>query len=181
MRKSLILLGILDDSDLEWTLRAGHKRGVPAGTHIVVERQPLESIFIVLSGSFAVQIGRNNQRVARLLAGDIVGEMSFVDARPPSATVVADEDSWVLEIPKSEVHMRLIDEPGFAGRFYRAVAVFLSARLRDTDTHLGYGKVQLAEDQDDMDEIPEDILDNLAIAGKRFTIMQERARSAGGA
>lgn len=179
MRKSLILLGILDDSDLEWTLREGVKRGVSAGTRLVVERQPLESIFIVLSGSFSVQVGR--QRVARLLAGDIVGEMSFVDSRPPSATVVADEDSWVLDIPKAEVRMRLADEPAFAGRFYRAVAVFLSSRLRETDTHLGYGKVQLAENEEDQDEIPEDILDNLAIAGLRFTILQERSRAAGGA
>jgi|SRR5579884_1111483 len=175
MRKSLILLGILDDSDVEWMLRSGVKRRVAAGAKLVVERQPLESIFVVLSGSFGVQIGKGD-RVARLLTGDVVGEMSFVDARPPSATVVADEDSLVLDIARDEVRERLQDDVGFAARFYRAIAIFLSSRLRETSSRLGYGKVQLSEDHEDMDEIPEDILENLAIAGHRFTVLEERAR-----
>lgn len=177
MRKSLILLGILDDSDVEWALRAGVKRQVGTGARLVMERQPVDSIFIVLNGTFAVTIGQGEQ-VARLLAGDIVGEMSFVDSRPPSATVIATDDSWVLDIPKDAVRQRLVDDPGFAGRFYRAVAVFLSSRLREADTHLGYGKVRLAEDEEDIDEISEDVLEQVAIAGRRFGILQERARSA---
>jgi CRP/FNR family transcriptional regulator, cyclic AMP receptor protein len=175
MRKSLILLGILDDSDVEWLLRSGVKQRIPPNGVLVVERQPLESIFIVLSGAFDVTVGTGN-RVARLLAGDIVGEMSFIDARLPSATVSAQEDSLVLNIPKESVHERLRFDSGFGARFYRAIAVFLSSRLRDTVSRFGYGKVQLAEDQEDFDEIPEDILENLAIAGHRFTILEERAR-----
>lgn len=176
MRKSLILLGILDDSDVEWMLRSGVKRSVAATDTLVIERQPVESIFVVLSGSFGVTIGKQT-RVARLLAGDIIGEMSFIDSRPPSATVEADEESLVLDIPKDEVRERLRDDVGFAARFYRAIAVFLSGRLRETDSHLGYGKVQLAEDKEDIDQIPEDVMDNLAIAGHRFGILEERARA----
>ena len=176
MRKSLILLGVLDDSDLEWMLHAGLKKRVAAGDKAVVERQALDSLFVVLTGSFGVIVG-GKERVARLLAGDIVGEMSFIDSRPTSATVVADEDSWILEIPRDRVTERLNDDQGFAGRFYHAVAIFLSLRLRATSLQLGYGKARLAADEEDTDEIPEDILDKLAIAGHRFAILQERARS----
>jgi CRP-like cAMP-binding protein len=172
------LLGILDDSDVDWMLRFGVKRRVARGCSIVVERQPLESVYIVLSGSFGVTIGGDG-RVAKLMAGDIVGEMSFVDARPPSATVAAEEDSLVLDVAREEVRERLRDDLGFAARFYRAIAVFLSSRLRDTVSRLGYGKVRLAENEEDMDELPEDILDNLAIAGHRFSMLEERTRSVG--
>lgn len=174
MRKSLILLGILDDSDVEWMLYSGTKRRVPAKETLVQEGRQLESLFIVLSGSFGVVVGQNT-RVARLLSGDVVGEMSFVDARPPSATVVADEDSLVLDIPRDVVRERLGVDLGFSSRFYRAIAVFLSSRLRDTVSKFGYGKVQMSEEHD-LDELPEDILDNLAIAGRRFTILEDRAR-----
>ena len=177
MRKSLILLGILDDSDLEWMLRTGVKKRIAAGGKPVVEREALDSLFVVLSGSFGVVVG-GKERVARLLAGDIVGEMSFIDSRPPSATVVADEDSWILEIPRQQVSERLNDDPAFAARFYYAVAIFLSLRLRATSSQLGYGQARVAADEGDDDEIPEDILDKLAIAGHRFAILQERARAA---
>ena len=177
MRKSLILLGILNDSDLEWMLRTGVKKRVATGDKAVAERQALDSLFIVLTGSFGVVVG-GKERVARLLAGDIVGEMSFIDSRPPSATVVADEDSWILEIPRDQVNERLNDDPAFAARFYHAVAIFLSLRLRATSSQLGYGQARRAGDEEDDDEIPDDILDKLAIAGHRFAILQERARSA---
>jgi CRP-like cAMP-binding protein len=176
VRKSLILLGVLNDSDLEWMLRTGVKKLVATGGKPVVARQALDSLFIVLTGSFGVVVG-GKERVARLLAGDIVGEMSFLDSRPPSATVVADEDSWILEIPREQVSERLNDDPAFAARFYHAVAMFLSLRLRATSSQLGYGQARLAADEEDDDEIPEDILDKLAIAGHRFAILQERARS----
>jgi CRP/FNR family transcriptional regulator, cyclic AMP receptor protein len=176
VRKSLILLGVLDDSDLEWMLRSGVKKRIAAGEKPVVERQALDSLFVVLTGSFGVVVG-GKERVARLLAGDIVGEMSFLDSRPPSATVVADEDSWILEIPRDQVTERLNDDQGFAARFYHAVAMFLSLRLRETSSRLGYGKARLTADEEDTDEIPEDILDKLAIAGHRFAILQDRSRS----
>lgn len=178
MRKSLILLGILDDSDVEWTIRVGVKQRVAVGSTIITEGEPLDSMFIVLAGEFAVLSGKARKRVATLLEGEILGEMSFIDSRPPSATVTATQDSWVLDIPREEVTMRLQDDVGFAARFYRAVAVFLSNRLRETVSTLGYGQQpRLDESVEDADEIPMDILDALSLAGRRFTILQERSRS----
>jgi CRP/FNR family transcriptional regulator, cyclic AMP receptor protein len=177
MRKSLILLGILDDSDIEWTLRVGTRQKVTQGTTLIREKEPLDSVYIVLEGSFAVSVGSTNNKVARLYSGEILGEMSFLDSRPPSATVTAEEDSWVLEIPRVEVRMRMEEEVAFAARFYRALAVFLTTRLRETVSNLGYGQAK-AIDDDDPSQLPEDLLDNMAIAGKRFTVLQGRSRGA---
>jgi CRP/FNR family cyclic AMP-dependent transcriptional regulator len=179
MRKSLVLLGILNDSDVEWMLRIGNKDKIKAGSRLIVEGEPIGSLYIVLSGQFAVNVGGPSHRIATLSPGEILGEMSFIDSRPPSATVTADQDSWVLDIPRREVSERLSEEAAFGARFYRAIAIFLSTRLRDTVAHLGYDKpVQLDENVEDAGEIPISILDNINLAGVRFSALQERARAA---
>jgi CRP/FNR family cyclic AMP-dependent transcriptional regulator len=106
----------------------------------------------------------------------MVGEMSFVDARPPSASVVALEDSLVLSIPVAALRDRLNDPP-FAARFYRALAVFLADRLRNTVTSLGYGRASIDREQVDMgDEIGPTMLETLALAGARLDLMMKRLR-----
>lgn len=174
MRKSLVLLGILDDSDVEWMLRTGVKRRVAASERLVVQGLPIEHLYVVLDGSLSVML-TDGHPVAPLLAGDVVGEMSFIDARPPSATVVAQETSWILAIPKAGVQERLDEDQGFAARFYRAIALFLSLRMRETASRLGWG--QARQEADDSDEIPEDLLGRMSIAAHRFGILQERARA----
>ena len=119
-----------------------------------------------------------SREVARLRPGEIVGEMSFVDSRPPSATVQAVEPSSVLAIPRLGLAARLIQDAPFAARFYRAIAVFLSDRLRSTVGLLGYGSGQTLEDQASYaDEIDTAVLDNVSLAGARFDILQRRLRA----
>ena len=52
--------------------------------------------------------------IAILGPGEIVGEMSFVDARPPSATVKALEDSTVFSLSKPRLNAKLAADPGFS-------------------------------------------------------------------
>ena len=105
----------------------------------------------------------------------MVGEMSFVDAGPPGATVTALEDSAVLAIPRSQLSAKLEQDSGFAARFYRAIATFLSDRLRATVGQLGYGEVQsLAEEAIAADELDDNVLDNIHLAGGRFDRMLHR-------
>jgi CRP-like cAMP-binding protein len=178
MRKSLILFGVLDDSDVDWLLRVASKRIVPNGSTLIREGVPTDSLYIVLSGAFEVFARGGKTPIARLLSGEVIGEMSFVDSRPPSATVIAEQDSWVLDLPREEVFMRLQDQPFFGGRFYRAIAVFLSSRVRDTVSLLCNGiPLRLDQSVEDASEIPEDLLDKMSIAGIRFSMLQERTRA----
>ncbi len=176
MRKALIVLGILDDSDIEWMIREGTKQTVGAGTALIHEGKEIGALFIVLSGTLSVTTG--GKQVAQLSVGEVVGEMSLIDARPPSATVTAAEESVVLSIPRDAIDARLSEDVGFAARLYRALAVFLSSRLRTTVSHLGFGgKSRLDESVHDEDEIPMDLLENVTLAGVRFTHLQEHARA----
>ena len=102
-------------------------------------------------------------------AGDILGEMSLVDSSPTAASVLAKQDSWVLAVPKQLLAEKLKQDIGFAARFYRALAVFLADRMRNTIHHMGYGSTQApASDAADADELETDVLDNVHLAGARF-------------
>ena len=101
MRKVLFLFGQLNDDDVEWMLRAGRKRALRDGEVLIEQGVPVEDVYILLEGHLAVWLKPRRgpeKEIARLNAGEIVGEMSFVDARPPSATVKAVEDSTVFGI-----------------------------------------------------------------------------------
>lgn len=176
MRKVLFILGELSDDDVEWMIANGKKQQVPAGTVLIHEGQAVNALYIILDGSVSVLAqALGGQEIARLGVGEMVGEMSFVDARPPSATVKALEKATVFVIPRGELSIKLEQDHPFAARFYRAIAVFLSDRLRGTVSRLGYGRGQrLTEDVEYADELDPSVLDTVYLAGTRFDRMLKR-------
>jgi CRP-like cAMP-binding protein len=172
MRKALFILGILDDSDIEWMIAAGRRESFQAGSSLIDEGVQTDRVSIVLGGAFSVRAAAlGGKEVARLEAGEIVGEMSFVDSRPPSASVVAVEDSSVLAVPAAALRARL-EDPAFASRFYRSLAVFLANRLRATVGRLGYGHPAAEVGE----EIGDTALETVTVAGARLEWMLDRLR-----
>jgi len=176
MRKVLYILGQLSDDDAEWMTAAGAPRQLAAGTTLIHEGLPVDALYIVLEGALAVTSSAlGGQEIARLGVGEIIGEISFVDARPPSATVTAAQPSTVFVLDRARLHARLEEDAGFAARFYRAVAVFLADRLRNTVARLGYGAGQeLDENAEYAGELDFGVLDNVHLAGARFDRMLKR-------
>lgn len=177
MRKVLFLFGQLNDDDVEWMLTAGSRRLVHAGGVLIEQGVPVDALFILLEGKLAVWLrGRNGEReLARLNAGEIVGEMSFVDARPPSATVKALEDSTVFALSKAILTRKLAADSGFAARFYRALAIYLSTTVRERHRDLGTGvRDGETDEEDDVDELDPNVLDGVYLAGERFDRMVKR-------
>jgi CRP/FNR family transcriptional regulator, cyclic AMP receptor protein len=179
MRKALLVLGILNDSDLDWMIAFGVRREIESGDVLIHEAQPIDSVFLVLDGVLSVTTRTmGNREAARLLSGEIVGEMSFVDARPPAATVRALEKSRVLAVPRSALQAKLDGEPPFAARFYKALAVLLSDRMRSTMGLLGYGAgAKLDDESSYSDELDMESLERASLAGARFDLFQRRLRA----
>ncbi len=170
MRKALYILADLDDRDITWMSTAGRVRDVAAGATLITEGVAIDALYIVLDGRLEVTVGAGT-RVAELASGDIIGEMSLIEKRPPSASVRTLEPSRLLAIPQGAVRERLEKDPGFAARFYRALAVFLSDRLRATVATLGYGKPAGESRQEALErenELDEGLLDTLHVAGDRM-------------
>src|SRR5688572_29638831 len=154
MRKVLYILGQLSDDDMDWISSVAVKKYLSPGEVLIRKGEPIDAIYIVLEGMLSVRTESDSaSEIARLGSGEIVGEMSFVDARPPLATVVALERSLVLSISRMRLITKLDQDPTFTSHFYRALAIFLSYRLRDTVSMLGYGNQrQTAVDEDELDE-----------------------------
>src|SRR5262245_19409740 len=131
MRKVLFIFGQLADTDVMWLARNGRRRRVKQGSVLIREREPVDTLYIVLEGELDVVVGPERRQVARLLPGEVVGEMSFIDARPPSATVSAATDAVVFTIAKATLQQGLVRDAAFASRFYKAIATFLSDRVRE--------------------------------------------------
>ena len=179
MRKVLFLFGQISDQDIEWMLQVGRKETVPRGHVLIREGHAFDTVYIVLDGAFSVTVSALEDReVNRLGCGEVVGEMSFVDARPPSATVTALENSTVFAIPRSHLAGRLEQDMAFAARFYRAICLFLSDRLRSSVALMGYDSGQeLDADVEYQDELNPGVLDSIHLAGSRFDAMLKHLMS----
>lgn len=179
MRKALFFLGIMNDTDIEWLGGAGHRLAVSGGTVLIHEGRPIDNIFVVLEGVLTVTtLESHGTPIAKLRSGEIIGEISFADARPPSATVTAEQDAVVLAVPRAILEQKLQEAP-FAARFYRALSMFLADRLRQTTRQLGYGPAREPTAGTDADiEIDPRLLEQATLAGARFDWLLKRLRGA---
>lgn len=166
MRKVLYIFGVLTDGDVEWLARHGERRWLEPGEVVIEEGRPAPSLILVLDGRLAVSVSGVGQ-VAELATGEVVGEMSFVDSAPPSATVSAADRTLALFIDKARLTRQLESDVGFGYRFYRALAIFLADRLR-TSARRTVGSGSLAGSEVLEHELDLAVLDNLSMAGERF-------------
>lgn len=131
MSDVLSIIGHMADGDLDWMAKAGQHRRVESGAVLIHQGVPVETLFVVLDGTLDVTV-EGVGKVAALTAGQVAGEMSLIDAAPPSATVTPHGSTFVLSIPKATLEAKIAESDAFAARFYKALALFLSARLRAT-------------------------------------------------
>ena len=172
MRKVLYIFGILTDADVEWMARTGIRRRLADGDVVIEQGKPVDAVIFLLQGEFLVSAEGIGQ-VARLGAGEIVGEMSLVDSVEPSATVTARGECLALFLDKAALVRKLETDAAFGCRFYRALAIFLADRLRAMGRRLSFSD---AEHRSVMapgpsDELDPAILDTVSTAGERFDRM----------
>lgn len=170
MRTVLFMFGLLTDLDVDWMARTGARFRVADGEILIREGQPIDSIILLLEGSFSVTVNGMGE-VARLGAGEVIGEISMVDSAPPSATVTARGSGLVLALDKTAVFRKLATDPAFGCRFYRALAVFLADRLRRMDKRTDDDGRILHQQGISKDELDVTVLDNVSMAGNRFDRM----------
>ena len=177
MRKVLFILGQLTDADADWLSEHGKRMRVAKGTELIKHGTQIDTVYIILEGAMAVMTARG-VRLAQVASGDILGEMSMVDSSPTSASVVVEQDSLVLALSKQQLMDKLKQDVGFAARFYRALALFLADRMRNTISRMGYGAGDAGDAVDapsaDDGELDEGVLDNVHLAGARFERMLKK-------
>lgn len=161
MKRVLFFLGQLNDRDVEWMIHNGQKIELKTGDKLIQKGNYVDNLYILLSGQLSI-FSDETEEIAILGAGEIVGEMSFLESRPPSVSVISKKTSVVYKISRSVIEARLSSNPDFKANFYYSLALFLSNRLRKTTDQLGYG---IPEEEDLIDT---KVLDMVSQAGARF-------------
>ncbi len=177
MRKVLFILGELSERDLDWLLATGSRQEIAAGTVLIQEEEPIDALYIVLDGTLMVSIAAlGGKEISKIGCGEVLGEMSFVDDHPPSATVKAIENSVLLAIPRQQLAEKLQQDVLFALRFYRAITKFLSNRLRGAVNWFGDGKDLQLNPEERAGEQAGQAPDDMALATARFDHILKRLK-----
>ena len=96
--------------------------------YLIREGEESTQMYFLQSGTMAVfkRKGDSTIQIGTIYSGEVVGEMSFLDELPRSASVRARVDSEVLVIP----HKKFIDVLDGQPRWFRSLMKTLSQRLR---------------------------------------------------
>jgi CRP-like cAMP-binding protein/SAM-dependent methyltransferase len=129
MSSATTLLEQFTDEDVDWML-ANEERHVGIGETVIAAGQPVDAVFLVLEGVLGI-VGSNETTPRDVVGpGDIVGDMSFVERVQPTSAVAAVEASTLLVVPHDALRRHAEEDPAFAARLYRGLALLLSQRLR---------------------------------------------------
>jgi CRP-like cAMP-binding protein len=128
-------LKYLTDNDWALLRSISRRRTFKAREIIIAINSQPNALFILASGTAIVEVLRG-EPIAKLKAGDICGEMAFLEHAAASASVVAETEAEADVIDVTEVERIFGLYPHLQARFYRSVALLLSQRLRTTSAKL---------------------------------------------
>jgi len=176
MRKVLFILAQLSDEDVDWLCANGQTLSVVPDTIVIEAGQRLDTMYVVLDGELLVSTPQG-RRLASLSSGEIVGEMSMVDANPTAATVSVLSKAELLAIPHECIRRKLAEDVGFASRFYKALTSFLVERMRNTISQFAYDPNNAnAAEQKEVDELDTENRENIQMAEGRLERLLKSTR-----
>ncbi|MEP7059461.1 MAG: cyclic nucleotide-binding domain-containing protein [Actinomycetota bacterium] len=94
------------------------------GQTIVVEGQPGETLFVVLEGQ--AKVTRKKRKVGQVVPGDFFGELSAIDGRERTASVVAETPMRLIRLFRHTLEDMVTSEPDFSTKLLDGIV----ARLR---------------------------------------------------
>ena len=145
--KSVPLFASFPDEQLRTLVGVVTRRSAPRGSVIMAAGDPIDSLYIVLSGRLKVMMSdaEGKEVILSLIGqGEYFGEMGLIDDSPRSASVVTIEPCELLAVSKRDFKKCLAESADMAA----AVMKGLVRRLREADRKIGslalldvYGRV----------------------------------------
>jgi CRP-like cAMP-binding protein len=126
----------LSDADLAPLAAKLRDRRLRPGQVLMKEGDRGAEMYFVHRGSLAVvKAVRDGVEhvMARIGAGEFVGEMALFDRRPRSATIRAESETHLLVLNRPAVQALMNASPGAAAALMRALSEEFIARLRRSD------------------------------------------------
>lgn len=134
----------MNNTDINWLVSIGKREKFAPNTILIQEGQIVNSIYFILVGGLSISLaGLNgeNQEIARLGNGEIVGEMSWMDHHQSPITALVVDSAEILEITHEKLQIKIKQDHGFAARFYQAMSIVFSDRLRGISDLLAHSKI----------------------------------------
>lgn len=129
------LLSNLDEKASQFLSEYGRKRRFQPGEFLAREGDPCEQVYIILDGTASIlkeDARHNNNVIAQVSKGAIIGEMGvFMDLRR-SASIRANEPLLAMEFRKEDFVNALLNFPALTVRLMRS----LSTKLRSLNERL---------------------------------------------
>ena len=129
-------LDLIEASEGSRLLEASERRVYAPGEELIGEGEPGERLIIVRSGTARVLKGHLGARVpiGRVSAGEVLGELSFVDGEGASASVVAHSELEADVLESDALRQLMADDAELGAHVYRALAITMAERLRRSDS-----------------------------------------------
>jgi CRP-like cAMP-binding protein len=107
---------------------------IKAGEYLMRDGEESTQMYYLQSGSLAVfkVKGAAEQQIGTIYSGELVGEMSFLDKQPRSASVKAISDCKLMTIPHEKFENYFNDQPAW----YKALINTLLERLRKANNRI---------------------------------------------
>jgi CRP-like cAMP-binding protein len=124
---------VLQEDDLSWMTAIAHPKTYYPGTLLFKEGQPIQSMYLSLSGNLSILESLPNGSKGNLMtlaAGELMGESSLLNNQSSSMTIEAVEQAEVLELSKQQLEQKLEGDLDFAGRFYHLLGSVLKPQAR---------------------------------------------------
>jgi CRP/FNR family cyclic AMP-dependent transcriptional regulator len=145
--KSVPLFASFPDDQLRTLVTVVTRRSAPRSSVIMAAGDPIDSLYIVISGRLKVMMGDADGKeviLSLIGPGEFFGEMGLIDESPRSASVVAIEPCELLSVTKRDFRKCLQENFEMAMTVMRG----LVRRLREADRKIGslalldvYGRV----------------------------------------
>ena len=126
------IFSLLDDQERADLIKLLKPRQFPAGHRIFQTGDPAIALFVIRTGRISLFIDTYQGEEVHLMdlePGDVVGEVSFLDGGPRTATAVVAEDADLLEFDRKELLQFITGHPHAA----IDLLTVMGHRLRKTD------------------------------------------------
>jgi CRP-like cAMP-binding protein len=128
LRESYLFQG-LDDAQISSVMSQANVKSFDGGVVIARQFEKGNDIFVVASGTVVIK-GFNDEVLAELGEGSIIGEVALVDESPRSANVVAKGSVQMLVINGAQLKGIMSADDGMRAAIYERLSRVLAGRLR---------------------------------------------------
>ncbi|MEM7208561.1 MAG: cyclic nucleotide-binding domain-containing protein [Pseudomonadota bacterium] len=166
--KSVQLFESLSEDELDLLLQVRQIRSFPANATIINDGDTTNALYIINKGKVKVCISNEQGRevvIAQLADGEYFGEMSLIDDKPRSASIITRTACELSVIQKDDFQRMLASNP----KLSLAVMRGLSGRLRKADR-----KIETLALMDVYGRIARALLDMAVECGDGRMVVQEK-------